>query len=393
MRSKGEGTIRYDEKRQEWIGAVSYNGKRYFFYSGKNGRRRDVVQKMDDWRVMHNKEDFSSKKGTISQLMDDWLITIKKPALKPTSYDRLESTVNCQIKPRIGIYTLDELTDTVIQKELLDEMKEDGLGVSSLKKAYNAIQEFLNYAVYKRYIPFNPMGLMKTPTVDGFEDADIDIEDENPDKVQPLTMEERNLLRQWAGYRWKREPHNLRYPTAAGFILIMNTGMRMGEALALKWTDVDFEKSVIHVTKNLVIIKNREKTGPKQRIVIQNTPKTNKSRRDIPINKEALSALAILQRLKGTSDGGYVIHTSTGDAMLPRSFQQSLDLLCKAAGIRKIGVHTLRHTYATRLYEKGIDVKIISELLGHSSVDITYKIYIHIFEQTKRSAVQALDLD
>ena len=58
-----------------------------------------------------------------------------------------------------------------------------------------------------------------------------------------------------------------------------------------------------------------------------------------------------------------------------------------------IGVHALRYTFATRLYEKGVDVKVISELLGHSSVDITYRIYIHVFEQSKRSAIQILDLD
>ena len=79
--------------------------------------------------------------------------------------------------------------------------------------------------------------------------------------------------------------------------------------------------------------------------------------------------------------------------MMPRNFEATLTLLCKATGIKEIGVHALRHTFATRLYEKGVDVKVISELLGHSSVDITYKIYVHIFEKTKRAATTALDLD
>ena len=70
----------------------------------------------------------------------------------------------------------------------------------------------------------------------------------------------------------------------------------------------------------------------------------------------------------------------------------SLGLMCKAVGIRQVGVHALRHTYATRLFEKGVDIKIISELLGHSSTEITYRIYVHVIESLKASAVEGLDL-
>ena len=78
--------------------------------------------------------------------------------------------------------------------------------------------------------------------------------------------------------------------------------------------------------------------------------------------------------------------------MEPRNFEATLGLMCKAAGIRKVGVHALRHTYATRLFEKGVDIKIISELLGHSSTEITYRIYVHVIESLKASAVEGLDL-
>ena len=79
--------------------------------------------------------------------------------------------------------------------------------------------------------------------------------------------------------------------------------------------------------------------------------------------------------------------------VLPRSFEQTLELMCRAAGIRKVGVHALRHTYATRLFEKRVDIKVISELLGHSSTEITYKVYIHVIDSLKESAVEAIDLD
>ena len=67
--------------------------------------------------------------------------------------------------------------------------------------------------------------------------------------------------------------------------------------------------------------------------------------------------------------------------------------MCRAAGIRKVGVHALRHTYATRLFEKGVDIKVISELLGHSSTEITYKVYSHVIESMNETAVEAIELD
>ena len=70
-----------------------------------------------------------------------------------------------------------------------------------------------------------------------------------------------------------------------------------------------------------------------------------------------------------------------------------LELMCRTAGIRKVGAHALRHTYATRLFEKRVDIKVISELLGHSSTEITYNIYIHVIDSLKESAVEAIELD
>ncbi len=101
-----------------------------------------------------------------------------------------------------------------------------------------------------------------------------------------------------------------------------------------------------------------------------------------------------LKSVPGTDpENGFIIHTSDGKPVLPRTLEDTLQRMCAVAGIRKVGVHALRHTFATRLFEKGVDVKIISELLGHSSTEITYRIYIHVIESLKEFAVQDLDLD
>lgn len=78
---------------------------------------------------------------------------------------------------------------------------------------------------------------------------------------------------------------------------------------------------------------------------------------------------------------------------MPRTLEETLENMCAAVNICKIGVHALRHIYATRLFEKGIDIKVISELLGHSTTEITYRIYVHVIDSLKEAAVEALDLD
>ncbi|MBR3429291.1 MAG: site-specific integrase [Clostridia bacterium] len=175
--------------------------------------------------------------------------------------------------------------------------------------------------------------------------------------------------------------------------MILNTGLRMGEALALRWSDINIRKNTLSVTKNLIRVKNRSGKGSKYKLILQEKPKTEKSKRTIPLNKAALAALEDLKTAPGYKPDGFVIHTKDGSPILPRSFEQTLELMCAAAGIRRVGVHALRHTYATRLFEKGVDIKIISELLGHSSTEITYRIYVHVIDSLKEAAVEALDLD
>jgi len=106
-----------------------------------------------------------------------------------------------------------------------------------------------------------------------------------------------------------------------------------------------------------------------------------------------MKALEDLKTAVGYNPDGFIIHTKKGTPIAPRTFEQTLELMCRAAGIRRVGVHSLRHTYATRLFEKRVDIKVISELLGHSSTEITYKVYIHVIDSLKESAVEAIDLD
>lgn len=216
-----------------------------------------------------------------------------------------------------------------------------------------------------------------------------EIEEEAEEKA--LSIEEMDKLRGVLYQKWKT--NNRRFVNGGAVDFILNTGLRMGEALALKWSDISFEKKTVSVTKNLILVKDRSGKGLKYKLILQDRPKSDKSKRMLPLNKAALQALEDLKTAPGYSPNGFIIHTKDGKPVLPRTFEQMLGLMCKAAGIREIGAHSLRHTYATRLFEKRVDIKIISELLGHSSTEITYRVYIHVIDALKENAVQALDLD
>ncbi len=302
--------------------------------------------------------------------------------------------MKCQIIPRIGWKYLTDLTDSLIQSELISEILDvDNLSVSTAKKAFNALNEYLTYSVHKKAITSNPMALLKAPKQSATVEIDAVSEIITEEKDKALSKEETEKLRSIFYSRWKKPPQYRRYPNGAAMDLILNTGLRMGEALALQWSDVNWNKNTICVTKNLIRVKNRSGKGKKYKLILQEKPKTEKSKRIVPLNKAALAALEDLKAAPGNKPVGFIIHSKYGGPVLPRTIEQTLENMCAAVGIRKIGIHSLRHTYATRLFEKGVDIKIISELLGHSSTEITYRIYIHVIEALKESAVEALELD
>ncbi|MBQ3279141.1 MAG: site-specific integrase [Clostridia bacterium] len=399
-RTNGEGTVYYDPRRQEYVGCIRYwsdDGEmhRKMFYSGKSRNKGDVTKKMNDWRLRHESDYAETHRVKLEDGIKAWLETCKKPDLKPSSYDRIESTINCQIIPRIGWRYITDLSDSIIQSEVINAIiEEDKLSVSTAKKAYNALNEFLKYSVHKKAITSNPMAMMKAPKpsntveLDSFSEYTVIGE-----KDKALSKEETEKLRSILYTRWKIAPQRRRYVNGGAVDLILNTGLRMGEALALQWSDVNWKKNTISVTKNLIRVKNRSGKGKKYKLILQDKPKTEKSRRIVPLNKAALAALEDLKTAPGYRPEGFIIHNKDGAAVLPRTLEETLENMCAAVGIRKIGVHALRHTYATRLFEKGVDIKIISELLGHSSTEITYRIYVHVIDSLKEAAVEALDLD
>ena len=193
-------------------------------------------------------------------------------------------------------------------------------------------------------------------------------------KVQALEKQEQARLEKFILENEKRYHY--------GILLSLYTGLRLGEVLALKWQNLDIKNKLIYIDKSVGSISQNHKT-----LTIESSPKTQSSIREIPISKKLLDLLKVLRQYNSTD---YVIVSHNEKQIQSRAYQKSFENLLKKLNIKHYGFHSLRHTFATRLLENGVDIKSISELLGHSSPTITLNRYVHTNLQNKRKAMEIL---
>lgn len=166
-----------------------------------------------------------------------------------------------------------------------------------------------------------------------------------------------------------------------GILISMYTGLRLGELIAMRWEDVDFDARIIKVNRTV-----SKRPVDHKLVAIESAPKTVSSVRIIPLSHELVAILKALKKLGSR----YVISNRFGEKVDNRTYQASFRNLLKRLGIKHYGFHALRHTFATRLLESGVDVKTISELLGHANATVTLNRYVHTSLDSKFRAVSAL---
>lgn len=383
-RGNGEGSIT-ERSDGRWVAkiqiGVDERGKQIIksFY-GKE--RREVVAKLQQYQlsVLQGYDDLT--KVNFRDYIINWMHVIKKDSLKESSFDRLESTINTHVIPTIGHYALDKLTPEIIKSEVIDYMVDNNMSYSTVKKAYNAVNACCRYAVNKGQLIRNPAALVALPSSTKFDKSEIEI----------FTKEEVDKIEEVVASKFSNGKY--KYRTGYGFVLILYTGLRTAEALALQWGDVDFEKKIIHIKKNIALVRNRKKKNEDEAnyvLKVQNSTKTESGTRDIPLSEKALYALNELKKISPAGKKDFVLCTESGFPIRPRNFRNTFDSILNQAGIDSTGMHTLRHTFASMLFAKGAEVKEVSELLGHASVQITYDTYIHLIPEHKAKVISLLD--
>lgn len=340
----------------------------------------EVKRKLKKFQIEFYKNDFVSvSKDTVQSYMERWLNATKKNELKPKSFDRLEQTLVYQVYPSIGHLQLAALKASDVQN-MVNNLRDNGMSYSSVKKAYEAVNNCFKTGVMQKTVSFNPASGVTIPRKDSFGKTTL----------KYYTSEEATLISNAAREKWGNG--NDIYRLGNAIVLDLNTGLRMGELLALKWADVNMEKKKMYITSSRVLVKDRSKNAETSyHIVEQGSTKTEAGTRTIDLNDDALDALKCLQNVTGKFE--YVISNRKGEPLYPRYLDAMLRKIVIHAGLgddKAFGIHALRHTFASMLFANNVDIKTISELLGHSDVAVTYNTYVHLIDDQKRKAVKSI---
>ena len=173
------------------------------------------------------------------------------------------------------------------------------------------------------------------------------------------------------------------------FVVNVDTGLRAGELLALTWNDIDLENGLIRVNKNVISVKNRdEDADTKNKMIVQDSPKTEASNRTIPLTKRSLD---ILKEMNDSKTTDIVFPSEKNTYVSLRNYQRTFYKALEKAGLEKCSPHVLRHSFVTRCFKRNVQTKVISEMVGHAKLAHTTDIYTHVMLDIKRDAVNALD--
>lgn len=298
--------------------------------------------------------------------LNEWLNHYVKTSSKQRTFVRYCQTVDIHIIPMLGEYELTELSPIVLQRFISDLLangnKRTGKGLSPnfVKLVISVLQNSLKTA--------HILGLTPEYTADKIKRPKI-VEKQ----VECFSVAEQKKIEQYVLGSKK--------PKLKGIVVCLYTGLRIGELLALTWDDIEFVKGRLAVTKTF-----HDGNVNGKHCIIADTPKTETSRRYIPLSKPLL---AVLKNLKKESRSDYVVSDKSAPVFV-RSYQRTFELLLKRLDIPHKGFHALRHTFATRALECGMDVKSLSEILGHKNATITLNRYAHSLWEHKAEMMNKL---
>ncbi len=291
-----------------------------------------------------------------------WLENYIKPSVKVRTYERYSLIVNKHIAKDLGECEIKTLSALVLQNYITQLLRNGncktgkGLSANSVNGIISVLQSSLQTA--------HLTGVANTYTADKIKRPKLT---EKP--VECFSLAEQKKIEQ-AILNGKKDK-------MYGILLCLYSGLRIGELIALQWSDIDFTKGILTVSKSCYDSKNG---------LIIDEPKTTNSRRLIPLPKQLIP---LLKTINKKSISPFVV-SANGSPVSVRSYQRSFELLLKRLNIPHKGFHSLRHTFATRALECGMDVKTLSEILGHKNPTITLNRYVHSLMEHKQEMMNRL---
>ncbi len=300
--------------------------------------------------------------------LNEWLYVYVKPTSKHRTFERYYHIVNSHLLPDLGNTELENLTPIVLQRYITNllttgnKVNGKGLAHSTINGIITVIKTTLKLAYELGFTTTYTGNKIKRPK-------------QTENKVTCF-----NLIEQ---YKIEQAVIKNSKPKMFGVILCLYTGVRIGELLALEWCDVDFDNNILTISK--ACYDGIDTNGKFSRIT--DTPKTNTSKREIPLPKQIVKQLKHLHKITNSS---YIICDNHGNGIKVRSYQRSFELLLNKLNIEHKSFHALRHTFATRALECGMDVKTLAEILGHKNPTITLNRYVHSMLEHKQNMMNKL---
>lgn len=374
MSKRGENIRKRKDGRWEARIKIKINGKvKYhsiYAYSYREAKEKKNAY-LKNYSPSPPLSETAANKITMEQLLNAWIID-KELHLKKSTLLKYKTIITTHIVPEIGKVEVKELDTDIINKLLADKMKsgrKDGnkeLSNSYVKTMSIIIASALDYAVTSGLR--DPLrGKIAKPSVPKA-------------KIVVLSKEDQ--------YNLEKNISPSNSTTELGIIIALNTGLRIGELCALRWSDVDMINNIIHVKHSVIRVSAESSVnGNKKTKLIIDSPKSEHSIRDIPITQKLRHHLKTCIPVDSKN---YILSNST-IFLSPRTFEYPFHKVLEACDIDSFNFHILRHTFATRCIESNVDIKTLSEVMGHSNVNITLNNYVHPSFDDKRSQLEKLN--
>ncbi len=365
---------------QKYIGKgkTSYN-VRYDVYNdyGKRIQKRKSFDRFRDARDFllkseHNlreKSYIEPSKSSVSSYLNDWLESCKT-LLAPNTYNGYKRNIFhiCSIIGHMKLQNLSPLDIQTAYKELSAPAPKSNLSGTSLLYIHRTISRAFSQAEKMRIINKNPCYYVDAPKKNNYKASFF-----HPDEVKELIIKSKDS------------------DIYIGIILAVTRGLRRGEILGLRWNNIDFKNRIIHIENNIYW------ENSKWRLT---KTKSDKSNRSIPISPKLMDDLKKQKQLQNKYKemfwdkyykSEFVCTYKDGSLIHPGTFSNIFKRLLEKNSIRHIRFHDLRHTAASLMLKEGIPMKVVSDLLGHSSLSITADLYSHVFDDMKKEAAYVMD--
>lgn len=344
-------------------------------FTTKSGKRKQKyfhkLQECRAWMADAQFEDehgdvFFSDSPTVDAWFDYWIEEVKGNSIKLKSKICYQTRWRIAISPVIGNMELKDVKPIHCQN-VLNRLNQ-GHKISYIRYVRTLLSSIMGCAVENGFIQKNPVVKSVKPTGG-----------EKVKEREPLTLEEQRIFLEFA-----KKSSNYNF-----YALALQTGMRCGELAALTWDNVDFNRRMLKITKSLSKI---DGIG-----IVIGEPKTESAKREIPLTEDAIRILKMQkERIKNNKiipikNKDFVFLNKNGNLIVSSNCDSGIKVICKNAGIRRISIHNLRHTFATRCIEGGMRPKTLQTILGHKKLETTMDLYVHVTEDSKAQEISLIE--